>query len=119
MARRKLINTNPNQLKGTDRIHVKLDRESLKIWNTVKYKLNISDWMRTQLKFHFSEQLTNESKMQILREEIGALNRWKKEAEIEIDSRYNSELQRLQKLYCSEEVSIIINPAENTNDNLY
>lgn len=109
MARNKKIDTNKNKQKESDKVALRLDAETLLIYNRVKKYTNMSKWFRDQLWFHFAKDgLTPQQKNQRLREEMAIAAQKKKKAMDLAEKEYFDTVQKIQRSMSNEEISVVV-----------
>jgi len=109
MGRPKKLNTNKNQIRKSKTLTIRLDNETLKLYNQNFRGRDFSQWVRSQIKFHSAYQLTPEQKNQLIREEIGILNQKKDDEINRVLNAFNSKIITLQSTMSTDEVSVVIN----------
>jgi len=70
-------------------VTIKLDPETTAIWNRRKNYENMSEWVRSQLLWHFKGELTQEQKALVLQEEYAILQMNKKKLLAKIAKDYD------------------------------
>ncbi len=110
--RNKKIRATRKDKKMSSIVGCKVDAKTKAIWNNAKLRYNMSDWLREQLHFHFGNTLTSEQKNQVIREEVGIVNRKYQEYKLNGEVQYSKNIEAIQRKYSGNEVSVIINSGE-------
>lgn len=100
MARNKKLKNTRRDHNESYTVHMKLDRETLAIWNIRKKSTNMSEWVRSQLRYHFANELTPTQRLMLLQEERLILEKERDRALDEVERRYSPYIMQAQKEFC-------------------
>lgn len=114
MARTRLIDTDPNKDNESNTLRMKHDPETKRICNALKHRINMSEWMRNQIKYHFGRNgLTIEQKADLMREEMAIAARVRADRERAAQDDYFAEVERIQRKMSTAQVQVIVQPQPN------
>lgn len=109
MVRPRRLNTNRKQEKKTNRVTIRLDEETLMLYNKNFKGKEFSEQVRKWIRYYSAYQLTPEQKNQMVRERIGIENMNYERRKIKLQEAYNKEIRDLQRQMSTNEVSVIYN----------